>query len=355
MARPNTGPRLKVNDFGYYEVHFTQAGRSITRSLKTKDEAEARRRFSPYLTANPATLANSEITLDRAFEIYLNESNSKWLASVRSVQKMVYAHLGHLKVCDIRPIHVHEYIKWATKAGRAYGTVYSDIAIVRRAVNYVYRTNVVPPSYLRPTFPVMKAANPKQTWITREVFDEWMAFLERRRTVIRRKEGADRTITYSRKRYSKLERYSIIACRTAARRHTIEQLPWSLVDFKNRVIHFDKLTDFQTTKTKANSPIDDTLYPWLEKFYAERISEYVLDAPTRIYTQWELNMEAFTKETGHKPFAPHDLRRSLATWMIKKEVPVLNVANILGNSVRRVQQVYGVHSNGDLLASLNKV
>lgn len=343
MSRHNTGPRLKVNDFGSYEVHYTENGRSKTRSLHTKDEAEARKKFAPYLNANPAVLNNKDVTLDRAFEIYLAESTSKWLANVSGVRKMVFAHLGHLKVCDIRPIHVNAYIAWATKAGRAYGTIYSDVAIVRRAVNYVYKTNLVPPSYLRPTFPVMKAANPRQTWVTPEVFAEWMGFLEKRRKAI------------FRKRYSKLERFTIIAIRTGARRHTIEQLPWALVDFDNRQINFDKLTEFQTTKKKATSPIDDTLLPYLQAFHAEKISEYVLDKPTKIYTQWQLNMDVFVKETGNKAFSPHDLRRSLATWMVKKEVPVLNVANLLGNSVRRIQQVYGVHSNADLMGSLNRV
>src|SRR5690606_31074980 len=79
------------------------------------------------------------------------------------------------------------------------------------------------------------------------------------------------------KRLSRVERFLWIALETAARKQAIYDLTWDRVDFETNVIHYDVPGRRKTKKRRASPPISKALRPILERAFAEREGDLVLD------------------------------------------------------------------------------
>ena len=152
-------------------------------------------------------------------------------------------------------------------------------------------------------------------------------------------------------RQLRVERFMWIALATAARRTAILELTWEQVDFETRVIHLNPAGRPQTTKRRASVPIPDLLLPVLQRAYAERIGEFVLDHSSRLHDA----LNTVAKRASVKGVTAHVFRHTHATWLARRGVSLWKIAKILGNSVEEVERTYAKHCPNDLRDAVNLI
>jgi integrase len=141
-------------------------------------------------------------------------------------------------------------------------------------------------------------------------------------------------------RLSRVERFLWLALETASRLMAILELTWDRVDFEIGTIDYNVPGRRITKKKRAVVPISSTLRPILERAYAERESEYVCDSLS--LSIWR-SVKAVAKHAGIDGVSPHVLRHTAATLMLRRGVPIWQVAGILADTVATVQKIYGHH------------
>lgn len=142
-------------------------------------------------------------------------------------------------------------------------------------------------------------------------------------------------------RYPRLYRFLMIAMHAPARRRAIEGLMWTQVDRTARIIDFNPPGARQSNKRRPIVPINDALWPVLERAFREKTSLHVLDHPGSIRTSFENALErAGLTGTG---ITIHTLRHTHATWSLAAGTDPWKVAGMLGDSVQTVLRNYGHH------------
>ena len=150
-------------------------------------------------------------------------------------------------------------------------------------------------------------------------------------------------------RLTRLSRFVAIALNAAARKEAITSLTWDRVDFVSGTINFAEAGRQLTNKRRALVPISKRLMPILQRAYAERTSEYVLDHSGSIRTTYE----NWVAKTPWSHIHPHDLRRTWATLAAQSGVPLVTVAEILGDSVEIVVKHYAKYVPGAAKAAID--
>lgn len=131
-------------------------------------------------------------------------------------------------------------------------------------------------------------------------------------------------------RLSRAARWGAIAIDTGARKMAICTLRWSTqIDFANDLIHFDKCDEkIPKNKKRGKSPMSPRLKALLQRAYAERTSDYVLDSKADIENMWA----SAIRDTEFEHVHPHLLRHSFITNMILNGTDVYIVAKIVGDN-----------------------
>jgi integrase len=141
-------------------------------------------------------------------------------------------------------------------------------------------------------------------------------------------------------RLSRVERFLWLALETASRLMAILELTWDRVDFELNTINYNVPGRRKTKKRRVVVPISTALRPILLRAYEERESEYVCDNLS--LSIWR-GVKAVAKNAGVEDVSPHVLRHTAATHMLRRGVPIWQVAGILGNTVAMVEKTYGHH------------
>lgn len=229
---------------------------------------------------------------------------------------------------DVGQAHFDKYAR-DQRAGRlgkvaADSTIWLELTKVRAAVNHAIKRKRLPAT-ARPEVEMPPPPEARDRWLRPEEFAKLVeaAKAQRRGT-----------------RLSRTERFMSIAIETAARYRVIETLTWDQVDFEIGVIHYHRRGDVRLKKKRPSVPISKTLRPVLERAYAERTSDYVLDAQRAIY----MALRETAEKAGVPGVSPHVIRHTAATCIARRGVPLWKIAGILGNSMRMVEDVYAKHS-----------
>jgi len=121
------------------------------------------------------------------------------------------------------------------------------------------------------------------------------------------------------------------------------------VDLVAGHINFNQQGDQAHNKRKALVPISKRLMPIIQRMYDERKSDYVLDAPTDIRKAYE----KWVRATPWKHINTHDLRRTFATLAAQAGVPIVAIAEVLGDSVVVVMKHYAKYIPGASKAAVD--
>ncbi|GLQ82612.1 integrase [Mesorhizobium huakuii] len=353
-------PYLKRADNGIWYVHWTEdrIGKRVT--TREYDIANARKILGAYLLEG-GPIASPR--LSKIWAIYCEKHVDVKMATPQSAHlswKQLRPYFASLRVSDLNQDAVDEYVTKRTsgRLGRkvAPPTVLRELVYLRAALRFCADRGFVSAKYVR-KLQLPEPGEPRQRWLR----DDEIARLKEAARARRKQKGGHRA-----HRLSRVERFIALALETGARQQALLDLTWERVDFEIGTIELDVPGRRKTKKGRATVPISDALLPVLERAYAERICDLVLDnngaiwpGLQRVAIDAALVDESNRSKKRRNPKATgvsaNVFRHTAATIMARHGAPIFKIAKILGNSPRMIERVYAKHQPEDLREAVNLI
>jgi integrase len=359
MPRANTGPRLKPNAAGFYEIHWTEHGRSKRVSTGTKNAAEAADAFRVWRQGLEREQAAAEsATVRGLLEAYWTEHVEPYCASTASAESqkaMLLAHFAEMHPAEITPADVRAFTKKRRSGeigGRAKGgvergakgpTIRRDLTTLVAALNHAVEEGRMKRGDV-PAIPLPPDSEPRVRWLDdAELARLFMAAAE---------------ISAERGRMCRIELWLFLAYYTARRKEAIQDLTWDRVDFELGRIDFDPPGRRRTKKRRGVAEMHPKLRTALERAYAQRkpgdtpgtFSPWVLDHDGCIRTAFD----TLRRRAGFGgDVTIHTLKHTSITHMLRRGVSVHDVAGATETSAMTITRVYGKHARDSKRAALS--
>jgi integrase len=357
-----TTPYLKPAGNGTYYVHWTEKRVGKRVSARTTDLAKAQAFLGTWLLMEheaPVKTVGAALTIADAWAVYKEKHVDRKVAGVYNAElawRQMEPFFGNRPVSFVIQDNVDEYVarRTAGKLGRKVKpqTVAKELSYLMAALKFCAdpKRKVIDPALVQKV-DLPEPGDPRDRWLTKPEIQKLL-------------DAAGRLRRGS--RLSRAERFIWLALETAGRAEALLDLTWDRVDFETNVIHLDVPGRRKTKKSRSTVPISTALRPVLERAYAERETDLVLDNKAKVWSMIQLvAIEAGfggkrpkvlrsekPKATG---ISPHVFRHTAATQMARRGVPLFIIAKALGNSVRMVEKVYAKHAPDDLRAAMNMI
>ncbi len=332
MSRPNYGPRLRPNKAGVFSIHWTEKGRSKRVSTGTANLSEAQKVLAGFLleqerqTEGPMTVGQvvDYYDVNHIAEAVIDKPRQ------RRALALVADAVGRDRFID--ELASDDFVKYRQmrRKTRFRRKTTTDDATIRRelntfaaAINFAIKNRKLENRHA----PVINLPdhNPNK--------DRWLEKHEARTLLeIAQPAGA--------KRLTRIYRFTAIALSAPKRKQAIETLKWFQVDLKNRIIDFRRPGEPETKKRRGRCPISSWLLPILERAFAEKTSEYVLDKPQSITREFAAMRDA----AKMYDVTPHTCRHTWGTWAAQGGMSLWAIAGMMGCSIRVATNNYLHHS-----------
>lgn len=361
-------PELKPSDNGFFYAFWSVGRRSKRKSMGTKDPVVAEKRFAQWILLGGhrgeiSPEGRAALTVADLWGAYATGHVEKETAApeaAHSAWKNLGPHFATLTLPEIdqERVDAYEAARVAGDIGRPSKpcTVRKELVLLRACFTWnahpLRKPRLLLPADV-PAFELPPEAEPRERWLTRAEIDTLMA-------AARRLRGRANRMTRS-------ERFLWLALETAARKQAILDLTWSRVDFEVGMIHYAVPGRKKTKKRRVSVPISSALLPVLRQMHEERIGDYVMDHTGDVWASFQLVVEeaglvapdaapraagAPARSTG---IFPHVLRHTAATHMVRKGVPLYDVAGILGDTIATTEKTYAKHCPGRGKAAVNSI
>lgn len=346
-------PTLKKAENGVFYARWSKNGRSLRKSMATKDQAEAQTRFGRWLLTDAVVDATPTATIGQLWSVY-REKHVERTAAPESVDycwRNLEPVFGNIFPSEVTQNGVDAYV--AARIDGDIGrpskssTVRKELATLRAGLNWcasAARRPILLAQSDVPVFELPEDAEPRSRWLTMAEMQKLL-----KAAVDLRKED----------RLSRGERFLWIALETGARKQAILELTWDRVDFHTGTIHFAVPGVRPTSKRRAAVAISTALRPILMRAFAERNSDFVLDTTHEVWAavQKIARKAGFGKRRGLAAtgISPHVLRHTAATHMARAGVPLFAIAKTLGNSVATVEKHYAKWCPGDPASTVDRI
>jgi len=303
-------------------VRGSDAGRKFRRSTgQTEKSAAERVRAEWERGTNHA--ASHKATVESAAERFLEELKSEDVApGTRDMYTCKAGHvvrlLGNVRLSDLSHSRVLAFAKEREAETAHSHTIHRELTTLRRILSSALRAGEFSKD-LKAVMPRYAAGYvPRTRWLTKEELDATMSHLEPGRAAV---------LAF------------IVA--TSARRTEAFSARWADIEPDAIVIRGTK-----TTKAKRRVPILELFRP-----YVDFVLEHA-DGVLTLFTPWgnmRRDILRAAERAGVPPFSANDLRRTTATWLVKRGVPLHLVQRILGHtSIAMLQKVYGQLDTDDV-------
>lgn len=353
-------PHLDKADNGVFYAKWTDGRRSKRRSMGTRDAATAQARFAQWLlmggTAERPAEPAKVYTVADLWSVYEEQHVKPRVVSSATHDfswKNLSAHFGSLtldKVSDAVPSYAAKRERGQIGRPAKSATIRRELALLRACFNWCACPKERKPLIGLadvPGFALPAESQPRDRWLKED---------EIARLLAAAREG---------ERLSRVERFLWLALETAGRKQALLDLTWDRVDFETNVIHLALPGRKQTKKRRASVPISKALRPVLERAYAERTTERVLDHGGEVWAA----VQSVARKAGLAPavkratgqaatatgISPHVMRHTAATHMARRGVPLFIVAKILGDTIATVEKTYAKHAPDDLRAAVDMI
>lgn len=342
-------PELKRHDNGIWYIHWTEGRRSkrVSTGAKEMDGPNgAKAFFGTWLLMEQQAAAPdaSGLTVGDIWTLYFERHVRPNAAAIDTAEwswRNLKQFFADRMVAQVTPAAIDEYVaaRRAGKIARASGssTVRRELNALRACLNWAAhpKRKLLLPAEL-PAFDLPAESEPRDRWLRH---DEIQRMLDAAAAM---RQGS---------RLSRGERFLWLALETAARKGAILQLTWDRVDFETGVIRYDVPGRRKTKKRRSAPPISSALRPVLERAYAERQGDLVLDNGSEV---WPI-IKRIAKRAGVDDVSPHVLRHTAATHMARRGVPLWKVAGILACTMAMVERVYATHAPDGLRDAIEMI
>lgn len=270
-------------------------------------------------------VANDKLTFREAAELYLDNyakiycKKSTWVGYEGYLKHHIYEYLGDLKLLEIRPLHIQNFIRDMTKTGLANSTINHFKKTIGAVFNYMIDSGVI---YQNPVNRIKSLKDKNNTLMRPLTIKE-----------------TNKLLTIAQKHYPDFYPLLYIAVNTGLREGELFALTWDCVNFVEGYIIVNKSFThgvLGTTKTGKERKIKISLT--VTKF----LKEWKMACPKS-----ELNL-VFPNANGNYMDSQNimkrrDLRHTYASTLIIQQVPLPYISKQLGHSTNKVTLDTYVH------------
>lgn len=345
MPRPNRGYRLELNRHGAWEIRWSENRRSLRKSTGLTSRPAAELAMAKFVQERAEAKRPENVTIGRVLDEYMANHVIHGPVIDKGRQAVIVSNLrayfGPKPCSKVVPAQVVEYqrLRRAGEIGRrpakSAGTCRRELGTLIAALNLAVKSRLITAGE-RPHIPMPAAPGPKDLWLTE-------AEVQQLQEAADRVGGAGGLFVH-------------IALATAARRHSIESLSWSQIDFDAGLIQFNQPGRQRTRKRRVAVPISNELAPRLREARERTPGDFVLGSTKAITKKFDTVCRAAYQATGNSRFllvTPHTLRHTWATLAARAGVSMFEVAGVLGDSLTTVQRNYLHHSPDHLRNAVN--
>lgn len=291
--------RLKLYR-GYWCATWREGGNTRRVSLRTDDKAEALRRLSD-LQRQPVGETVSDILTayetDKAQTVRHADSLKRSCESARKA-------FGAYRPDQITRQLTRAYVKRMQGAGLSNGTIIKHLGALKAALRW-HEPHT-------PAVIEMPSAPPsRERFLSHAEYDALLAA-----TVM-----------------PHVRLFVVLALATAARKEAILQLTWGQIDFENGLI---RLGQGHGNKRRATVPMTEDARQALQEAQRAAVSDFVVEYAGGPVKSIKRGFGEAVRRAGIDWCSPHDLRRTAATWMIQRGIPIEAVAQYLGHTDTKI-------------------
>ena len=308
--------------------HTSDGVRKTSRRISTgtKDWSIAEQYRARFIAGLKNPITPEEPTISYLLQRYRDEHavNTRSLKKIDQIIKTLKPFFGDLQPCHISNNLLKDYAK---SRGVGPGTILRELGTLKAALHYAEgnRWIAIQPQFVMP----VRSPPPRDIWLTREQVNQ---LIEATKSV-------------------HIKLFIQIALGTAARSGAILDLTWQQIDFDKRLIDFGRGWG---NKRRAVVPMNDELYDTLKTAWELRQCDYVIEYRGQKLDSIKCAFRRLCKDCNIKASA-HTLRHTAATWLVMANVPLSEVARLLGDSERTVERVYGKHAPDYLRRAVNSL
>jgi len=352
MPRPNTGPRLKLEQPDKYAKPYwfivwyergvkrrkpTGCGQGDLEGAQAKLAEFIGQRLKPSGPRGP-----DQMTVETAISLYAKEHAPQTAAPERIAFALepILAWWGDKPVSAIRGETCRRYARERTRTVKrgdqlvqvpiAPATVRRELGALAAALEHCRREGYLlnPPAVVLPG-----KTRSKERWLTRQ---EAARLLR-----------ACRKVTRGARLYLPL--FVLVGLYMGARKEAILSLQWQpntaggWVDLDQGVIDFRAPSRGATKKRRVKAKIPDRLLTFL-RLARPRTRQYVIEHNGKMIADIKKAFNHAAELAGMPEVTPHTLRHTAITWRVQKGVPLWEVAGFVGTSPQMIERVYGHHS-----------
>lgn len=358
MPRANTGPKLKLGAASFYEIHWTEGGRSKRSSTRTANLAQAQAVLAAFLSLDERARASARVEGLTVHDVLGDEDfpgadywhehvapNVVGKDQVRYAYVKLKDHFGNMAVADIMPSDVTSYVakRRAGTLGRpsVNHTISRELSVLNAAIHHAVKAKRMSKAE-QPFIKLPGISPPRERWMTHAEADALLTT------------ALDPVGPHAVKgKLPRVYRFAALALHTASRKTAVLGLQRCQIDLAGGMIHLNPAGRTQTKKHRPRVPISDELRPILERILREipdKPDAYLLDHPGCIRKSFD---HAVKRAGLSDDVTPHVLRHTKATWMARAGVSMFDIAGILGDSVETVTKTYAHHHPDYLRDAIN--
>ena len=323
MARPRlNAPRYRLarNRSGYWEVQWTESGRTRSVSTGAKDGAGAERWLEQFKAGRENPEPPEKPTIAAILAAYRADREKDGVRSDHTLKNscnQVAAILGKLLPEHLSQDTIRRYAGERKLAGRQPGTVLRELGTLRAALHWAVREKWIA-SALDFRMPVRQPP-PRDRWLSRE---EAAALLDACTT-------------------PHVRLFVLLALSTGARKEAIGELTWDRVDLSRGIVDFG---EGHGRKRRTVVPVGGKALDEIRAAFEVRTTDHVLEWGGRPAGNVKIAFGKASRRAGLSGVTPHVLRHTAATWMVMAGIELEEVARFLGTTKEMIERVYGKHS-----------
>lgn len=333
------GTRLKLRGGTYYVVW---TGNSRGTSTRTGSRQAAEQFLATFIQQRDAddAVTGKGLTVSQMLDDYLTEHARPKIAAIDQAEIAAGYLNAHFPVTKLASTVTEEDCDAYVAARRARrlkiirdpkaagnGTIRRELGMLVAAFNHAIKKKRLAPGSV-PHITPPPAPRSKDRWLS---IEEEAALIASCPIPPEEndKDGNPRRLT-------RIYRFIILAADTAARKEALTSLTWFQVDFDAGTIALNPADRLQTKKRRSVVPMSRRLRSVLERAFREKQNGYVLDHNGSIRTSFE----GAVARARLEKVTPHTLRHTWATRAARAGVPMIDVADMLGDDLRTVEKNY---------------
>lgn len=308
-------PELLQHKNGIWYIRYSQSGRKVWKSLRTRDEKKAKgfyKELDARHTLGILGLSQKQNPpLKELFTEYLpfckvNRALRTFRDTDMHIRLFLYPALGHIRVMDLSPKHLEDFISKMRETGYASRTIDLRLETLRKVLRRAVDNRVIAKMPVAIKLIREPRSNPK--YVTPDKLETWLSYLSPHHLL-----------------------RAELSFHTGITDIDIGNLTWDNFDREVRLITY--------TRPKTKKPIPVPLNERAMEIFT--ILETTKEGPYLFKGVCSVRKAYATasKKSGVK-VTPHMLRHTFATALLSKSVPIAHVSKLLGHGDISTTQIY---------------